>query len=30
MVVPGVGYAAQCLDTEGNAFGLMQNDPEAK
>lgn len=30
MVVPGVGYAAQCLDTEGNAFGLMQSDPEAK
>lgn len=27
MVVPGVGYLAYCLDTEGNAFGLMQSDP---
>ena len=29
MVVPGVGYLAYCLDTEGNAFGLMQSDPNA-
>jgi uncharacterized protein len=29
MVVPGVGYLAYCYDTEGNAFGMMQNDPGA-
>jgi len=29
MVVPGVGYLAYCRDTEGNAFGLMQDDPSA-
>ena len=29
MVVPGVGYLAYCFDTEGNAFGMMQNDPNA-
>jgi uncharacterized protein len=29
MVVPGVGYLAYCYDTEGNAFGMMQNDPSA-
>ena len=30
MVVPGVGWMAYCKDTEGNVFGLMQGDPEAK
>lgn len=30
MAVPGVGYMAYCKDTEGNLFGIMQNDPEAK
>lgn len=29
MAVPGVGYAAYCEDTEGNQFGLMQDDPSA-
>ena len=29
MPVPGVGYLAYCRDTEGNAFGMMQNDPNA-
>lgn len=29
LVVPGVGYLAYCWDTEGNAFGLMQEDPNA-
>jgi predicted enzyme related to lactoylglutathione lyase len=29
MPIPGVGYLAYCLDTEGNAFGLMQDDPNA-
>ena len=29
MPIPGVGYLAYCLDTEGNAFGLMQADPNA-
>jgi hypothetical protein len=27
--VPGVGYMAYCRDTEGNVFGLMQEDPAA-
>jgi predicted enzyme related to lactoylglutathione lyase len=27
--VPGVGWMAYCEDTEGNAFGLMQEDPTA-
>ncbi|NLG28411.1 MAG: VOC family protein [Chloroflexi bacterium] len=27
--VPGVGWLAYCADTEGNAFGLMQDDPTA-
>ena len=29
MAIPGVGYFAYCQDSEGNAFGLMQNDPSA-
>jgi uncharacterized protein len=28
--VPGIGWMAYCLDTEGVQFGLMQMDPEAK
>ncbi len=28
--VPGVGYQAYCLDTEGNLFGVHQHDPNAK
>lgn len=28
--IPGVGYFAYCLDTEGNLFGVMQADPKAK
>ena len=28
--VPGVGWLAYCKDTEGNIFGLMQSDPEAR
>lgn len=27
--LPGVGWLAYCKDTEGNIFGLMQNDPHA-
>ncbi|HEX7023138.1 MAG TPA: VOC family protein [Trueperaceae bacterium] len=27
--IPGVGYHAYCRDTEGNAFGVIQNDPNA-
>ena len=27
--IPGVGYAAYCVDTEGNRFGLYQDDPTA-
>lgn len=30
MPIPGVGYFASCIDTEGNAFGIMQDDPNAK
>jgi predicted enzyme related to lactoylglutathione lyase len=29
MAIPGVGYFAYCQDTEGNTFGIMQNDPSA-
>jgi predicted enzyme related to lactoylglutathione lyase len=29
-VIPGVGYFAYCADTEGNLFGIMQEDREAK
>ena len=28
--VPGVGWMAYCIDTEGNRFGLMQSDENAK
>lgn len=28
--IPGVGYFAYCLDTEGNQFGVMQADEKAK
>jgi uncharacterized protein len=28
--VPGVGWLAYCADSEGNTFGIMQNDPSAK
>ena len=28
--IPGVGYTAVLQDTEGNTFGLIQNDPEVK
>lgn len=29
MAVPGIGWLAYCKDTEGNIFGMMQNDPSA-
>lgn len=29
MPVPGVGWLAYVKDTEGNIFGMMQNDPNA-
>jgi predicted enzyme related to lactoylglutathione lyase len=28
--IPTVGYFAYCQDTEGNLFGVMQFDPNAK
>jgi len=28
--IPGVGWLAYCQDTEGNRFGIMQDDPSAK
>jgi predicted enzyme related to lactoylglutathione lyase len=30
MPVPGVGWLAYAKDTEGNIFGMMQEDPHAK
>ncbi|MCC6543080.1 MAG: VOC family protein [Nitrospirae bacterium] len=30
MSITGVGYAAYLKDTEGNTFGIMQYDPNAK
>jgi predicted enzyme related to lactoylglutathione lyase len=30
LTVPGFGYMAMCLDTEGNPFGLFQDDPQAQ
>jgi predicted enzyme related to lactoylglutathione lyase len=30
MPIPGFGYLAACVDTEGNAFNIMQQDPKAK
>ncbi|MCI0452344.1 MAG: VOC family protein [Candidatus Latescibacteria bacterium] len=30
MPIPGVGYAAYFLDTEGNCFGIFQDDADAK
>jgi uncharacterized protein len=29
MAIPGVGWLAYAKDTEGNIFGIMQNDPTA-
>ncbi len=29
MPIKGVGWLAYCHDTEGNLFGVMQNDPAA-
>ncbi len=28
--IPKMGYFAVCIDTEGNVFGLYENDPTAK
>lgn len=28
--IPGIGYFTYCKDTEGNAFGIMQEDKNAK
>jgi len=28
--IPGVGYFAYCEDTEGNMFGVIENDANAK
>jgi predicted enzyme related to lactoylglutathione lyase len=30
MAVPGMGYLANCMDTEGNPFGLWQADSGAR
>jgi len=28
--IPGIGYLAYCVDTEGNTFGILQGDQNAK
>lgn len=28
--IPGVGYMAYCADTEGNVFGIMEEDTKAE
>jgi predicted enzyme related to lactoylglutathione lyase len=30
MAVPGMGFLVNCMDTEGNPFGLWEEDPKAK
>ena len=30
MTVPGMGFLATCIDTEGNAFGLWEQNASAK
>ena len=30
MPIPGMGWLVYCKDTEGNIFGMMQPDPNAK
>ncbi len=30
MAIPGIGWFATCQDTEGNVFGIIQEDTEAK
>jgi hypothetical protein len=30
MAIPGIGWLAYCIDTEGNTFGVMQADEKAK
>lgn len=30
MAIPGIGWFATCQDTEGNVFGIIQEDAEAK
>ncbi|MCJ7444168.1 MAG: VOC family protein [Methanotrichaceae archaeon] len=30
MTIPGVGYHARYRDTEGNVFGIMENDESAR
>lgn len=30
MTIPGIGYMYYCEDTEGNVFGIMQSDMNAK
>jgi len=29
-VIPGVGYIVTCRDTEGNVFGIIEDDPQAR
>lgn len=29
MPIPGIGWFATCIDTEGNTFGILESDPNA-
>jgi predicted enzyme related to lactoylglutathione lyase len=30
MAIPGMGWFALCMDTEGNKFGIMEEDANAR
>jgi hypothetical protein len=30
MAVPGMGFLASCIDTEGNTFGLWEENAQAR
>lgn len=30
MTIPGIGWLAYCVDTEGNTFGILEPDAKAK
>lgn len=30
MAIPKIGWFAQCMDTEGNVFGIIETDDKAK
>ena len=30
MAIPKIGWFAQCMDTEGNIFGIIEEDTKAE